>query len=96
MSWGNKRQWHRKPKGWDKTRARIALRDGYTCQSCGLLTESGHCSHITPQAKGGSDKDDNLRWLCEACNMQEAKDQSMKTQRAKPKQRIGVDGWPAE
>ena len=62
MTWGNTRQWHRKPKGWGKTRARIALRDGYTCQTCGQITDKGHCSHIVPQAKGGSDADDNLRW----------------------------------
>lgn len=83
--WGNTRQWHKKPKGWDKTRARIALRDGYTCQTCGVLTDRGHCSHIVPQAKGGSDADDNLRWLCEGCNMREAKHESMRSRGVEPR-----------
>lgn len=92
--WGQGRQWHRKPRGWDKTRDRIALRDQYTCQKCGRITAKGHCSHIIPQAKGGSDLDDNLRWLCEDCNMQEAQAESMRSRGAKPKARIGVEGWP--
>ena len=95
-NWGNARQWHRKPKGWAKTRLRIALRDGYTCQRCKLIAPKGHCSHIVPQAKGGSDADDNLRWLCPDCNMQEAKDESLKAQGMKPRARIGADGWPEQ
>lgn len=83
--WGNNRQWHRKPNGWDKTRKRIALRDGYTCQRCQLVTEKGHCSHIIPQAKGGSDEDSNLRWLCADCNMREAKHESMRARGAEPR-----------
>lgn len=97
--WGNDRQWHRKPKGWDKTRLRIALRDGYTCQTCGRVTDRGHCSHIAPQAKGGSDQDDNLRWLCGDCNMREAQHESMRARgveprlsRAERRQRSG-DHW---
>jgi len=84
-NWGTSRQWHRKPKGWDKTRQRIALRDCYTCQSCGQITDKGHCSHIVPQAKGGSDNDDNLRWLCEPCNMREAKDEALRAKGIEPK-----------
>lgn len=83
--WGSSRRWHKKPKGWAKTRLRIALRDGYTCQSCGRLTEKGHCSHIIPQAQGGSDRDDNLRWLCPDCNMGEAMQESMRTQGKEPR-----------
>lgn len=84
-NWGNGRKWHKKPKGWDKTRKRIALRDGYTCQTCGILTDIGHCSHIIPQEKGGSDRDDNLRWLCEDCNLREAKHESMNARGIEPR-----------
>ena len=84
-NWGDTRQWHRKPKGWDKIRQRIALRDSYTCQSCGQITDEGHCSHIVPQAKGGGDADDNLRWLCEDCNMREAQHESMRAKGIEPR-----------
>lgn len=83
--WGKDRQWHRKPLGWAKTRERIAVRDMYTCQRCGLIAGKGHCSHIVPQAQGGSDEDSNLRWLCEGCNMLEARAESMRARGAEPR-----------
>ena len=60
-------------------RAKILLRNGYTCQVCGAtagddhpLDESRkvrlHVDHIVPFSKGGSDEDSNLRVLCSACN----------------------------
>ena len=97
--WGASRKWHRKPKGWDKTRQRIAVRDHYTCQRCGKVTAHGHCSHIVPQAKGGSDEDDNLRWLCGDCNMREAYDESLRARGVEPRlsrqerRRLKGDHW---
>ena len=52
-------------------RRRIAARDEYTCQECGAPTplDGGHVDHVVPRAMGGSDGDQNLRWLCEPCNL---------------------------
>lgn len=60
-------------------RARILLRNGYTCQVCGAAagdphpldssrTVRLHIDHIIPKSKGGTDEDSNLRTLCSACN----------------------------
>ena len=84
-NWGTSRKWHRKPKDWDRTRVRIAVRDHYTCQACGLVAPDGHCSHIVPQAKGGSDKDGNLRWLCGGCNLREAVAESIRARGIEPR-----------
>ena len=92
--WGSDRRWHRKPIGWDATRLRIARRDSYTCRRCGLIAPKGHCSHIVPQAKGGSDADHNLRWTCPPCNQYEAQAESRKARGVRERARIGPDGWP--
>ncbi|HAK97252.1 MAG TPA: HNH endonuclease [Planctomycetes bacterium] len=60
-------------------RARILARDGYTCQVCGAGAGEPDPSdtrrrvrlrvdHVVPVSEGGSNEDDNLRALCEACN----------------------------
>lgn len=50
--------------------ARIALRDLYTCQACGRVTDKreGEVDHRTPLAEGGSDDAENLQWLCIECH----------------------------
>lgn len=50
--------------------ARIALRDMYTCRSCGRVTDKreGEVDHRTPLAQGGSDDASNLQWLCIECH----------------------------
>ena len=53
------------------TRARIARRDGMTCQECGapLTMATMRADHKTPRAMGGNTWDDgNLQALCTACN----------------------------
>jgi len=48
-------------------RRAVLLRDGYRCRWCGnggLL----EIDHIVPWSAGGSDRSDNLRTLCQACN----------------------------
>ena len=60
-------------------RAKILLRNGYTCQVCGAgagdpnpldptKTLRLHVDHVVPVSKGGTDDDSNLRVLCSACN----------------------------
>lgn len=45
---------------------RIKLRDGYTCQGCGLVTPARflQVDHIKALAEGGTESDDNLQPLC--------------------------------
>lgn len=50
----------------------ILKRDEFKCQLCGYSQEDGvklHVDHIVPVAKGGRTKKNNLRTLCEACNI---------------------------
>lgn len=53
---------------WQATRLRIAERDDYTCQICGLLALKGTVDHIAPRAAGGSNDDNNLQWAHRGCN----------------------------
>jgi hypothetical protein len=54
----------------------IFIRDGYTCQWCGLHVEPDTpapgkdlvLDHVIPWSAGGSDRSDNLRTLCYRCN----------------------------
>lgn len=56
------------PAGWGKIRKLVQSRDRSTCQLCGKLTEQGEVDHIICRAEGGSDRIDNLRWLCGGCH----------------------------
>jgi 5-methylcytosine-specific restriction endonuclease McrA len=64
-------------------RKRIYERDGGTCCLCKEKTrffnslydspfnngpKAGSVDHIVPRSKGGSDDEDNLRWMCRSCN----------------------------
>lgn len=52
------------------TRCAVYYRDNATCQLCGTFRpETTHLDHLIPWSAGGSDKSDNLRVLCEPCNM---------------------------
>ncbi len=64
----------------DKERARmtpalryqILLRDGFRCQICGRGAEDGvklHIDHIKPVKLNGKSDPENLRTLCELCNI---------------------------
>lgn len=53
---------------WRRKRERILLRDKYTCQHCGVITQELEVDHIINQAQGGSDDDDNLQALCVPCH----------------------------
>jgi 5-methylcytosine-specific restriction protein A len=51
--------------------ARVARRDGYTCQICGRAVDKheGEVDHRIPLAESGTDDEANLQWLCrEPCH----------------------------
>jgi 5-methylcytosine-specific restriction endonuclease McrA len=53
-------------------RARIYKRDGYICQDCGRRMAPDDpaltLDHHVPKAYGGTNRDTNLRTMCEPCN----------------------------
>lgn len=56
----------------DSLRYDIMKRDGFHCVLCGRGAEDGvklHVDHIIPVSKGGKTTPDNLRTLCERCNL---------------------------
>ena len=46
------------------TRRSVLVRDGYRCQSCGIVRADNECDHITPLEQGGSNDMSNLQTLC--------------------------------
>jgi len=56
----------------DSLRYDILKRDGFRCKICGATAADGvklHVDHIVPVSKGGRTDPQNLRTLCERCNM---------------------------
>lgn len=56
----------------DKLRYTILKRDGFRCKLCGRTADDGvklHVDHIIPVSKGGESVPENLRTLCEDCNL---------------------------
>ncbi len=56
----------------DSMRYDIMKRDGFKCVICGASATQGarlHIDHIVPIAKGGKSTYENLRTLCERCNI---------------------------
>lgn len=56
----------------DSLRYDIMKRDGFKCVLCGMSAKDGailHVDHIIPVSKGGKSEKDNLRTLCERCNL---------------------------
>lgn len=51
-----------------KTRERIAIRDGYTCQMCGRMAVDGVVDHKVPLHLGGAESDENRQLLCRYCH----------------------------
>lgn len=55
-----------------RQRAIVLMRDGAKCELCGATPQSGaklHIDHVIPWSKGGETVLDNLRVLCEQCNI---------------------------
>lgn len=53
-------------------RYEILKRDNYRCQICGSTAQDGvklHIDHIVPVSKGGHTTPNNLRVLCDRCNL---------------------------
>jgi hypothetical protein len=56
----------------DSLRYDVMKRDGFRCVLCGRTANDGvklHVDHILPVAKGGKTEKNNLRTLCEFCNL---------------------------
>ena len=53
---------------WMATRRRILLRDGYTCQGCGVVRMDNEIDHRVPLEQSGSNEDGNLWVLCTECH----------------------------
>lgn len=63
------------------------------CEACtraGRTTPGTIADHIIPKAKGGTDDRGNYQLLCKPCS--DAK--TIREAGGKPKQEIGLDGWP--
>ena len=54
---------------WRRLKAKIHLRDLYTCKRCGLVTMSLELDHIINIAQGGTDDESNLQSLCPPCHL---------------------------
>ena len=50
------------------SKAKIHLRDKYTCQCCGVVTMELELDHIINIAQGGNDDESNLQSLCVPCH----------------------------
>lgn len=73
----------------------VLTRDDHLCQAClshDRVTVANQVDHIVPRAKGGSDDMDNLQSLCKPCH----DGKTVIDNGGKPKQTIGLDGWPVE
>jgi 5-methylcytosine-specific restriction endonuclease McrA len=75
----------------DSLRYDILNRDNFTCVLCGASARQGarlHVDHIIPISKGGKSTFDNLRTLCERCNV----GKSNKMEGAPQNDQAGQDG----
>lgn len=56
----------------DGLRRSVLRRDRFTCCECRISYQNVllQVDHLVPVSAGGSDRTDNLRTLCEPCNMQ--------------------------
>jgi hypothetical protein len=64
----------------DKLRLKVFKRDNYACVLCGRspsndLGTSLHVDHLTPFSKGGDHSLENLRTLCDRCNLARGNDE---------------------
>ena len=69
----------------DSLRYDILNRDNFTCVICGASSRQGarlHVDHIIPVSKGGKSTPNNLRTLCERCNI--GKSNKMETASVQP------------
>ena len=72
-SWGSGRG----GRPWRRLKAKIHLRDKYTCQCCGVVTMELELDHILNIAQGGNDDESNLQSLCVPCHKEKTLKESM-------------------
>lgn len=80
---------------WRKLRKLVLKRASYLCQcsECkrhGRVRIATEVDHIVPKFKGGTDELSNLQAINRDCHKSKTKVETG----ARPKQVIGVDGWP--
>lgn len=69
---------------WMGLRRTVLLRDGYRCQSCGIVRLDNEVDHTVPLEQGGANDIDNLQTLCGGPNgCHTAKTKREASQRAK-------------
>lgn len=73
--WASRSKRIRGRKSQDR-RKRIAERDGFVCQMCGMVTAVGIADHIIPLAFGGEDTEENMQWTCMKCSAMKTKQES--------------------
>lgn len=66
----------------DKLRLRVFKRDNYACVLCGRspsneVGTSLHVDHVVPFSKGGDHSFENLRTLCDRCNLARGNDEKV-------------------
>ena len=54
---------------WQRLRKLVRKRDESKCYHCGIIVENGHCDHLIPLSRGGTDAINNLVWSCKKCNL---------------------------
>ena len=57
---------------WQRVRPWILARDGHRCSVCGA--DAVEVDHIWPVSRGGSDHPENLRAICQRCNLDKMAD----------------------
>ena len=53
---------------WRRLKAKIHLRDNWTCQHCRRVTTQLELDHIVNVAQGGTDDESTLQSLCPPCH----------------------------
>lgn len=61
---------------WRRLKAKIHLRDEWTCQCCGIVTKDLELDHIVNVARGGTDDESNLQSLCVPCHKKKTQQES--------------------
>jgi hypothetical protein len=57
---------------WSRLRSLVKRRDNATCFHCGKVDDNGHCDHLIPLSRGGTDSILNLVWSCSSCNLEKS------------------------
>ena len=54
---------------WNRLRNLVRNRDRAICYHCKKVASDGHCDHLIPLSRGGTDAISNLVWSCSQCNL---------------------------